>query len=63
MLFVQLSAETYSVIISQILYAQCTSCLGGFLSTELGCKINALVKRLKRFSYINYNIRLLLQNY
>ena len=29
---------------------------GGFLSTEFFCKINALLRRLKRFGYINYYI-------
>jgi len=51
----QLSAVTYSIIVSRILYALPT--WGGFISAELINRINAYFKRLKRFGYINCIVR------
>jgi len=48
---------TYSIIISRIIYA--LPAWGGFLSTELVGKINALFRRLKRFAYLSCNITVL----
>ena len=54
MSYAQLTVVTYSIIISRILYA--LPAWGGFLSTELVGKINALFRRLKRFGYLSCNI-------
>ena len=54
MSYAQLTAVTYSIIISGIIYA--LPAWGGFLSTELVGKINALFRRLKRFGYCSCNI-------
>ena len=54
MSYAQLAAVTYSIIISGIIYA--LPAWGGFLSTELVGKINALFRRLKRFGYLSCNI-------
>ena len=39
----------YSLIVSRIGYA--LPAWGGFVSVELGCKIDAMLKRLKRYGY------------
>ena len=50
----QLSVVTYSIIVSRIFFS--LPAWGGFLSTELANKINALFRRLKRFGYTTCNI-------
>jgi len=54
MSYAQLTVVTYSIIISRLIYA--LPAWGGFLSTELVGKINALFRRLKRFGYLSCNI-------
>ena len=46
---------TISLIVSWILYA--LPACGGFLSAELSGKLDALLRRLKRFGYIRDNLR------
>jgi len=47
----QLSVITHAIIVSRILYAR--PAWGGFLSSQLAAKIDALFKRLERFGYLD----------
>ena len=53
----KLSVVAHSLIVSRILYA--LPAWGGFLSAELSGKLDALLRRLKRFGYIRDNLRFL----
>jgi len=48
----QLAVDTQSIIISRIMFALPAS--SGFLSAEIINRINAFIKHLKRFGYIEY---------
>ena len=50
----QLSAVTYALIVSRILYA--LPAWGGFLSAELVNRINAFFRRFHRFGYLNHTV-------
>jgi len=47
----QLSVITHAITVSQIWYA--LPVWGGFLSSQLAAKVDALFKRLKRFGYLD----------
>ena len=53
----KLSVVAHSLIVSRILYA--LPAWGGFLSAELSGKLDALLRRLKRFDYIRDNLKFL----
>ena len=53
----KLSVVAHSLIVSRILYA--LPAWGGFLSAELSGKLDALLRRLKRFGYIRDNLTFL----
>ena len=52
----KLRVVLYSLIVSRIAYA--LPAWGGFVSVELNGKIDAMFKRLRRYSYINDNLTL-----
>ena len=51
------SGFAHALIVSRILYA--LPAWGGFLSAELSGKLDALLRRLKRFDYIRDNLKFL----
>ena len=53
----KLRVVVYSLIVSRIGYAL-PACMGGFVSAELNCKIDAMFKRLKRCGYTKDNLTL-----